>query len=161
VVRSATLCFFRLKVNYASHNGCPAHPLRKLRPPAVLDIAEPLIRGYVPPWGTVLCSLRAPSDGNVVERHLIAVRKKPAKTPRAVAFPAAGWRAVARAAALTSVLLVAGMLSNPSVAFAEAPVGLGVAGTYSVLAGTMVTSTGATTISGDLGVSPGGVRLFV
>ncbi|WP_214958506.1 ice-binding family protein [Arthrobacter sp. ISL-48] len=35
------------------------------------------------------------------------------------------------------------------------PVGLGAAGMYSVLAGTMVTSTGATTISGDLGVSPG------
>lgn len=47
------------------------------------------------------------------------------------------------------------MLSNPSIAFAATPVGLGAAGTYSVLAGTMVTSTGATTISGDLGVSPG------
>jgi hypothetical protein len=47
------------------------------------------------------------------------------------------------------------MLSNPSLAFAEAPVGLGAAGTYSVLAGTIVTSTGATVVSGDLGVSPG------
>ncbi|MHA7289682.1 ice-binding family protein [Arthrobacter sp. MDT3-24] len=47
------------------------------------------------------------------------------------------------------------MLSNPSLAFAAAPVGLGAAGTYSVLAGTMVTSTDATTLSGDLGVSPG------
>ena len=47
------------------------------------------------------------------------------------------------------------MLSNPSFAYAAAPVGLGAAGTYSVLAGTMVTSTGATSVSGDLGVSPG------
>jgi hypothetical protein len=38
-----------------------------------------------------------------------------------------------------------------------APVVLGTAGTYSVLAGTGVANTGATNLSGDLGVSPGSV----
>lgn len=105
--------------------------------------------------GDVSLLARAPSDGNVVERHLKAVRKKPVETPRVAGSLGARWSAVARTAALTSALLFVSMLSNPSVAFAAAPVGLGAAGTYSVLAGTMVTSTGATTISGDLGVSPG------
>ncbi|WP_309107268.1 ice-binding family protein, partial [Arthrobacter sp.] len=84
------------------------------------------------------------------------MRKKPGETPRVAEFSGALWSTIARISALSCALLFAGMLSYASLAFAAAtPVGLGAAGTYSVLAGTMVTSTGATTISGDLGVSPG------
>jgi hypothetical protein len=57
-------------------------------------------------------------------------------------------------AAVMSTLLLVGVLSVPADA-AEAPVGLGTAGSYSVLGGTTVTNTGPSTLSGDLGVSPG------
>ncbi|MDQ6614490.1 MAG: ice-binding family protein, partial [Actinomycetota bacterium] len=48
------------------------------------------------------------------------------------------------------------LLSLPSLAHAaEAPVGLGTAGAYSVLGGVTVTNTGPSRLSGNLGVSPG------
>jgi ice-binding like protein/exosortase sorting signal-containing protein len=43
----------------------------------------------------------------------------------------------------------------PPRASAQVSPSLGTAGTYSILAGSQVTNTGATTISGDVGVSPG------
>lgn len=65
------------------------------------------------------------------------------------------WTAVVGIAALTSTLLVAGLLLGPARAYAAVtPVVLGTAGTYLVLGGTGVTNTGATVLSGDLGVSP-------
>lgn len=53
---------------------------------------------------------------------------------------------------LTSLALISG----PRAAFAaEAPVGLGTAGSYSVLGGQTVTNTGPTLLDANLGVSPG------
>lgn len=58
--------------------------------------------------------------------------------------------------AVMSTVLLAGLLTVPSRAHAaEATVGLGTVGTYSVLGGQSVTNTGPSTLGGDLGVSPG------
>lgn len=66
------------------------------------------------------------------------------------------WAAAVRIAAAGSPLLLVGVLSVASPAYAaEAPVGLGTAGTYSVLGGQTVTNTGPSSLSGDLGVWPG------
>lgn len=47
------------------------------------------------------------------------------------------------------------LLLAPAVSLAQVSPSLGTAGTYSVLAGSAVTNTGATTINGDVGISPG------
>lgn len=65
-------------------------------------------------------------------------------------------KVLVRTAATASAVMLVIMLTvvSPAVS-AEATVGLGTAATYSVLGGQTVTNTGPSTLSGDLGVSPG------
>ncbi|MEU4835363.1 ice-binding family protein, partial [Streptosporangium sp. NPDC023615] len=64
---------------------------------------------------------------------------------------ASSWRALA----MTAVIAMGALVATPSPASAAEPVELGTAGTFAVLGGTTVTSTGPTVLTGDLGVSPG------
>jgi Ice-binding-like len=66
--------------------------------------------------------------------------------------PGYAWLTVVPVAAAGAIALF--IASQPAVA-STAPVGLGTAGSFGVLAGTTVTNTGPSSISGDLGVSPG------
>src|ERR1700722_4480696 len=67
--------------------------------------------------------------------------------------PGDAWLAVVPVAAAGGAIA---LLTASQPALAEtAPVGLGTAGSFAVLAGTTVTNTGPSTISGDLRVSPG------
>lgn len=59
------------------------------------------------------------------------------------------------AVALVAVAALLSVSFASSARAAEATVNLGTTASYSVLAGTTVTNTGASTLSGDLGVSPG------
>ena len=56
---------------------------------------------------------------------------------------------------INSALAVALIFLHHTATAAQAPVALGTAASFHVLAGTTVTSTGATVVNGDLGVSPG------
>jgi len=66
-----------------------------------------------------------------------------------------GVRGSAVALVVAFVCAVALVALSPQASRAEAPVALGSAANFAVLAGSTVTNTGATTVTGDLGVSPG------
>ena len=64
------------------------------------------------------------------------------------------WRP--RRLACVGILLAAGaLLAAPLALSAQAPVGLGTAGNFAVLAGSAVTNTGPSVISGSIGLAPG------
>src|SRR5579863_5716172 len=82
-------------------------------------------------------------------------RMKKISSRRAGYFRLAAWPAVAVAGAIAIPTAIAIAIFSQSAIAATAPVGLGTAGSYAVLAGSTVTNTGPSTINGDLGVSPG------
>jgi hypothetical protein len=65
------------------------------------------------------------------------------------------WPAVAVVGAIAIPMAIAIAIFGQSASAATAPVGLGTAGSYAVLAGSTVTNTGPSVISGNLCVSPG------
>ena len=86
----------------------------------------------------------------MVESRILSAAADPSAQARRSGVLAA--LATGGIAAAVALLMVAG--SQPAYA-AEAKVGLGTADSFAVLAGTTVTNTGPTVVSGDLGVSPG------
>ncbi|TDQ00472.1 ice-binding family protein [Labedaea rhizosphaerae] len=66
------------------------------------------------------------------------------------------WSATAAISTIAGLLFLTGVLpASPRAFAATAPVGLGTAGSYSVLGGQTVTNTGPSTLDASLGVSPG------
>lgn len=64
-------------------------------------------------------------------------------------------RYIALAAAIAAAVAGGAALGFPAASAAQGPVGLGTAGTFAVLAGSTVTNTGPSVISGNVGVAPG------